>query len=201
MSLKRMQKITNHFRNSGLHMMGSGAYGEVWSNDSKNTVYKIGTYDHKDKDGWFYFASWVVNNNIRNPYFPRIKHLSGRPTFYVAEIEKLSDQAPKTDKYNEIRCNFSDSFRTFQNCGTSYRDRWLRSIYDYGELDKFEFLTDDRFWEAMDLVKTAFLEYEKLDIRLHWDVHAGNCMYRENQLVITDPWTMAEYSYSNGGWS
>lgn len=195
MSFKRIRRVTNHFQQSGLRRLGSGAYGEVWSKDDRDSVYKIGTYDHKDPDGWFYFASWLVNNNINNPYFLQIKSLSGRPTFYIAEIEKLSETRPDLeDKYNSIRCNFSDAVYKFRG-PENWRQSWLNNSYETDFEKDAWFIADPDFWEAMDILKTAYNDYEKTGVRLNWDTHAGNCMYRDaHQLVITDPWTMREYS-------
>ena len=154
--------------------IGSGVYGTVYGCKDKDWVYKVG--DLSDNDGYLSYLTQLSNLKEHNPFTPKIygvrfyvgKYFSG----FVVAMERLK---PIPQRGRGKVWALSDFIE-----GNGSSD--LKRVNDLSELGvKVEF--PKPLEEVIGLLRRA----KKQSKWASWDLHMGNFMMRDRQLVITDP--------------
>lgn len=153
--------------------IGSGVYGTVYGNKDKDWVYKVG--DLNDNDGYLSYIKQLSKQKKHNPFTPEIYgvrfYIGPRFSGFVVAMERLKPM-PQRGRgkvwalvdFIEADNRRSDHFGPLRELGV-----------------KIEF--PDHLEEAVTLLRRA----KKQSKWANWDLHMGNFMMREKQLVITDP--------------
>ena len=148
---------------TGLTRLGSGAYSEVFQIDETRVLKIV-----KSEDSGYARFVRMVQNNPRNPHFPKIYYQGtwGGKTVYI--LEKLEDYSAA-----DIRDRYYDNVNEY------FRD----AIRSGGSTNPFYKLATPALTEAATLLSGMIN-----------DLHSGNVMFRVNAdgsrtPVVTDPAT------------
>lgn len=160
----------------GVEVLGMGAFGAVIDCD----LFVIKIFDATDM-GYISFLNFCETVG-KNRYLPEIYfHQKISKYLHIAMIEKLEAFGSETDKeYLGIR---------------QYGQRWGRKAEAEklnaevtAILELMKTYKDAYNQVAADHNSTADWKVHEYMSELCHDVHSGNVMLREKQLVITDPW-------------
>jgi len=176
-------ELVSMLNRCGLIKIGEGSYAEVYAKKTKDFAYKVGNMYLDENDGWFQYAKLAKKHSANNPYFPEISFIRGSARAYIAKMEFI----PKTlfdirdgvyNKSYEIDDSLWQVFYEDKN------STLVQKLYEQNP-EFFKFLKDEKFWEAVSLIKEYMKDFPDMDL----DIHDRNIMIRENgQIVITDPY-------------
>lgn len=164
-------------KNKGFHVLGSGAYSEVWGSDNSEWVYKI---NKGEDDGWCEYVTWATSKGYATTYAPRIHSLKKFGGFYIAKMEKLS----KTLRDFRYSDDYSSSplaqkeYETFDHIRNATYNRSLQSL-DNAVRNH----ADSNFPGFVEFLEDMLKEFST-----GLDLHDGNFMLDgRGFLVVTDP--------------
>lgn len=163
----------------GVEMLGSGAFGAVYSfNEKSSRVLKVSTID---TDAWPIYARWCIEhgrshvNALRVYSIHEMNHDNSRvERFVIASIERL-DRISYAPSYLGDLCHYvTDLFEYARNTKASDYKRACKKVEAY-QPDLISMV------QQLEMVRSEFGCTE--------DMHTGNMMYRKstNSIVITDP--------------
>lgn len=163
----------------GYELLGNGAFASVWGRPDEDTVIKIGG-DLLD-DGWLAYAREIMTGKWDSPFLPVIFSLEVNDYRYVARMERLD--ALSGSRMTERLC--LKDLAKWVNCKLWEMDPKLRYMSDESFAKVREWAVamakdNPEIVPAMDLI--ALLAKDFLI-----DIGPFNCLYRGNQLVLTDP--------------
>lgn len=182
-------KVLKNTAKAGNAIIGAGVYsavlqsGEAW----KEKVIKIG---NTTTDPWLdYASSEIINHNIHTPRIDRL-YVDPAGEYYVANMEQL-DTHEDFDMKEEI-CDSIRNLVMGEETKEEFRETWA----EYSEffpcgLDHFFELTDQLERETDCFTLDDEAEWDGVDNARKLDLHSGNIMFRNNCVVITDPWCNA----------
>lgn len=176
MSQKAFKKEFKEKKN--IKRIDSGAYASVYGNEADNFVYKIGSYDTVESDGYLSYLKAIQGQD--NPIFPKIYKVKlyechnddGEVTdrFYVVKLERLKEFNPKLST-----ASFAELYeRLIEH--HSEPNGSVKSLRKNGKIAKIP------------SIKPVLKMLNNLGDEFYPDWHEDNMMMRENgHLVITDP--------------
>ncbi|QIG68415.1 putative protein kinase protein [Rhizobium phage RHph_TM33] len=164
-----MYKVKDALEERGYNVLGKGYFSVVVStleSEMRNTVIKIGGCV---SDAWLAFAVYAMNNPA--PWLPVIHSIHMNKTFYVVEMEKLSSIKLTGSKYD-----FMNELRT--KC--VQENPAVKGQYVFEKTAICWHLRGP----SMSGMQNALGEIN--------DMHDENYMWRDDQLVLTDPYHKTE---------
>lgn len=186
---------------AGNVIIGAGCYSAVLQQgrDSDCKVIKIG---NSSNDPWLDYCERIVKPLQGNPHVPRIDklYIDNQNDYYVANMERLQsimyddfdaddedfeynlkeELADDIDQYIKGEITWKQFKRTWEDYPQIVDLPAMRQLMD-AILDATDALTAEDQSEIIDNDEDLEL-YNKLDL------HSGNIMFRNNTVVITDPW-------------
>ena len=192
-------KVLKNTAKAGNAIIGAGVYSAVLQHGKpfECKVIKIGNTTF---DPWLDYIelSKPLGENCHAPLIHNM-HVDHANEYYVATMEQLTADPIDFDSDEISRYDLANSISELilgEKSQTDFEEEWEEYQYDlfpWG-FDSFFYLTDmlihqtDCFTsedeEAVPHEDTA--SFRKLDL------HAGNIMFRNNTVVITDPWCNCE---------
>lgn len=175
----------------GLNQLGSGCWGEVYDSDSfiPDTVVKYGcttgeipTYGMSGElfgDGWLLYALFCMKQSVRKSWMPQIHalHIDWKTKTFHAVIEKLKTK-PYVNGPTPSVCGYAkelDSmFEQKINCYPEFKDVFSSVLKDM-----------------------KFLVSKLPEGYIFFDAHKYNWMWRGDELVLIDPFTIMRSILSN----
>lgn len=165
-------------KKKNISLIDSGAYASVYGNNKDNFVYKIGSYESLESDGYLSYLKTIEGNN--NPIFPKIYKVKlykvtneeGEVVdrFYVVKMERLKEFNPKhsTTSFAELYEGLKDH-RNYQR-------------------EPVTKLKKNHHIAKIPSIKPVLKMLKDLGEEFSPDWHEDNMMMRKNgHLVITDP--------------
>lgn len=184
-------QIIKNLKRNGNSVLGVGCYSAVLSSKSKEEAIKIGT---NLDDPWLDFYSIAIQEDPTNPHFPEIKNFYQDVSneYYICTMEQLHE----LDYHHEELVDFVKSYTE----GFLSDDEFLQEAYKYPK----NIPHPKQLMDAIKIVKAHTTHYKceggftaSYDPVEHdrcLDMHRGNFMFRDELLVITDPWCNYEMS-------
>lgn len=153
--------------------MDSGAYGSVYGAKGSNVVYKIGNAD--DNEGYLAFIKVLAKQKTQNPFLPKVYGLrfikdNEGDHYFVVAMERLKE-LPRG--MGHVCDWFEDELRG-SSSGGGTAEKMLGVKKSMPKPLK----------EALDVLRKAYKEGGSY---VDWDLHRGNFMMRNKQIVVTDP--------------
>ncbi|QIG73119.1 putative protein kinase protein [Rhizobium phage RHph_N37] len=161
-----MYNVRDALVERGYNVLGKGHFSVVVStleSEMRNTVIKIGGCI---RDAWLAFAVYAMNNPA--PWLPVIHSIHMNKTFYVVEMEKLN-----SNKLTGCKYDYMQELRT--KCVQENPAALGRYVSD----------RDAICWSLRGSAMTSMKEILG-EIN---DLHGDNYMWRDDQLVLTDPYS------------
>jgi hypothetical protein len=155
-------------------LLGAGCYAAALETRNPNIVAKVGT---TLKDPWLQFYEQIIKKCQKNKYVPQIFdiHINKRMDYYMCKMERL-------DRYP------SSTFRAMQHHALSHLlsslvvEKISEQDY-YTEIKKYKAVSDP---DALLQILHRLQAIKPKGVRI--DLHTGNLMYRNDELVVLDPW-------------
>lgn len=177
--------IVKTMNRKGNAVIGSGCYAVVMQAKNPDKVIKVGNCID---DQWLSYYEKVISTCKNNPYVPQVDSVYIGDNYYVATMEKLKPVFFVDDVYEEL-ADILSLIKEYIS-GLASEEELLDCFYaadfiDFPSMLLYvcnklkEYTVYNSTWEASeanDLSSTAL------------DLHQNNVMFREGQLVITDPW-------------
>ncbi|QIG73177.1 putative protein kinase protein [Rhizobium phage RHph_I40] len=165
-----MYEVRQALQDRGYNVLGRGHFSVVVStleSEMRNTVIKIGGCVG---DAWLAFAVFAMNNPA--PWLPVIHSIHMNKTFYIVEMEKLSS----------VKASLPDATAFIHNLRT-------RCVQENpAALGAYVSNSDAIRWhlrgETMINMQHALGQIN--------DLHGENYMWRDDQLVLTDPYSRTD---------
>lgn len=161
-------------------LLGSGAYGKVYSASGMDRVFKIGEVE--ENAGYLAFVRQVIKDKTNNPLLPKIYSVkifaSDGCKYFVVEMERLSSM-------KKLQKNAAIAFRDMLNVYGESSPMFSDGHKALG----IQVHIPESISNAMSLLRRAYSNANRNTCydSVEWDLHFGNFMRRGNQLVITDP--------------
>lgn len=155
-------------------VIGAGCYSAALETRNPDIVAKVGT---TISDPWLQFYERVIKSCAKNRYVPRVYqiHVNKRMDYYMCKMERL-DARPSSS----VRANQHQSLSGL--LGHVVDEQSSEAEY-YHEIKKYAAVPDpDALLQVLHRLQTN----KPKDVRV--DLHASNIMYRNDELVILDPW-------------
>lgn len=159
----------------GFKQIGSGAFGRVFGSKGHPVVFKIAEYD--SEDGYVAWVKELQRCKKQNPLVPVIYGMwiyqnanDNYNPYYVVAMERL------TSGYR--RAGFLDAVDWFANKAESNIDR-EDPVAKYFGVERLP----NPIIEVIAMIHRAM----RRDPWLEYDLHYGNFMMRQGQIVVTDP--------------
>jgi len=163
------RKIISSF--GKVRKIGEGSYGTVYGVVGSDVVYKIGNIE--ENEPYLAYIKLLSRKRKHNPYTPIIhdikfiRNKNGRNEgYFIIAMEKLKEM---TDEMNDIFPLFS------------------YVLYHNRDISVFKENTIDVTKELKDVITTLKKAYKSCVGWVSWDLHNGNFMRRDNQIVVIDP--------------
>ena len=195
-------RVLKNTAKAGNVIIGAGCYAAVLEHLSNcEKAIKIG---NSSNDPWLEYYERVIQPLQGNPHVPRIEtlYVDHQNDYYVANMERLQstmyddfdtdggdedfnynlkeELADDIDQYIKGEIKWKHFKRTWEDYPQIVDLPAMRQLMD-AILDATDALTAEDQSEIID--NDVDLElYNKLDL------HSGNIMFRNNTVVITDPW-------------
>lgn len=165
----------------GNAVIGSGCYAAAISCASPDKIIKIG---NSMSDPWLDYYDMIIKPNQKNPCVPKVHSFyeDKENEYYVCIMERLTDYAPRIDKDTAVE--LCKDYTTLHVEEEEFRVVAANTPGLCDNVDHLIFLLN-KIREYTDELVSSVSDgegYRKLDM------HAGNFLFRENQLVVTDPW-------------
>lgn len=163
--------------NSKAKYLGQGCFSEVYQHPTNpDRVLKF----VKGDKAYINYARFAMKNP-QNPYLPKVFSIK-KPDFfssfdYIVELEKLKACTAKKDRQVTWKLQ---KFGGFDLQEKPYRSISWISTSSWKKLAKLSPCSD--FKQAMNYIMNRAGHLGVAD-----DIHRGNIMFRQNQLVFTDP--------------
>ena len=192
-------RVLKNTEKAGNVLIGAGCYAAVLENRSNcEKVVKIG---NSSEDPWLEYYERIVKPLQGNPHVPRVDklYIDHHNDYYVANMERLqpkmyddfSDYDDHNDSLKEELADDINQYIKGEIIWKEFCDVWdqypdivdlpaLGQVMD-AILSATDALTDEDQSEIIENNEDVEL-YNKLDL------HSGNIMFRNNTVVITDPW-------------
>lgn len=160
-------------------VVGSGCYAAaIGSNDPANII-KIG---NSITDPWLDYYHLVIKPNQSNPHVPKVKYFmcDAEHNYYICIMERL-----ESGEYNDI-VELCKDYTTHMIT----REEFVNIAKLHSEaIPCANTLADilDKIHEHTEVFEREYTNEFDVDSRL-LDMHAGNFMYRDGVVVVTDPW-------------
>jgi len=193
MLVAAVYKVLKNTAKAGNAIIGAGVYsavlqsGEAW----KEKVIKIG---NNTDDPWLDYVelfqkSPLLQNNIHTPCVDRV-YIDHNSEYYVANMEQLDTH---TDFENDLKLELCDSIKNLvmgEETKEEFRETWAEySEFFPSGMDHFFLLTDEIERQTDCFTFDDEEEWDGVDdYARKLDLHAANIMFRNNCVVITDPW-------------
>lgn len=183
--------IIKNLSRSGNTVLGVGCYSAVLSSKLGESAIKIGT---NLDDPWLDFYYLAIQEDATNPHFPEIKsfYQDISHEYYICTMERLAEATYDHEELVDFVKSYTEGFLS--------DDEFLQKAQTYPKNIPYP----KQLMEALKLIKshtthykceggfTAFDDPVEHDRCL--DMHIGNFMFRDEVLVITDPWCNYEMS-------
>lgn len=192
-------RVLKNTEKAGNVLIGAGCYAAVLENRSNcEKAIKIG---NSSEDPWLEYYERIVKPLQGNPHVPRVDklYIDHHNDYYVANMERLqpkmyddfSDYDDHNDSLKEELADDINQYIKGEIIWKEFCDVWdqypdivdlpaLGQVMD-AILDATDALTAEDQSEIIDN-ENDLERYNKLDL------HSGNIMFRNNTVVITDPW-------------
>jgi hypothetical protein len=159
--------------------IGSGSYGEVYGAEDSNVVYKIG--DANNNVGYLGYIKVLAKQKTHNPYTPKVygvRFINGCGTshVFVVAMERLK---PLPRNLHGVPDFFAEHL-TRTGDGLSPTDKALGLTQGIPKPLR----------SALTIIRSAYTNANKgahWSNSVDWDLHNGNFMMRDNQVVCIDP--------------
>lgn len=159
--------------------IGSGCYGSVYGGTGLNVVYKVGDVDINA--GYLSFIRQVIKQDSHNPFTPKVFSVTifddCEERYFVVEMEKLKSmkrsQYPAARKIADMMYNHSDLKVDRGLAALGIKIHIPEEIRELTKMLKRAYKNANRNIEWCDAID--------------WDMHMGNFMQRDGQIVVTDP--------------
>ena len=194
-------RVLKNTAKAGNVIIGAGCYSAVLQQgkacDSK--VIKIG---NSSDDPWLEYYERIVKPLQGNPHVPRIDklYIDHQNDYYVANMERLHSLT-----YDEFDADDEDFEYCLKNELADDIDQYIkgeiiwkqfkRTWEDYPQIVDLPAMRQlmDAILDATDALtaedQSEIIENnEDLELYNKLDLHSGNIMFRNNTVVITDPW-------------
>ena len=184
-------RIIKNLKRSGNTVLGVGCYSAVLSSKSGEEAIKVGT---NLDDPWLDFYSLAIQEDPTNPHFPEIKNFyqDENHEFYICTLEQLHEISPTHEDLITLVKKYTEGFLS--------DDEFLQEARKYSKHVPYP----QQLMNAVKIIKTYTTHYkfeEGFDVTYDsvecdrcLDMHRGNFMFRDELLVITDPWCNYEMS-------
>lgn len=171
-------KILKNCTKNGNTYVGSGCYAVVMTAKNPKNVIKVG---NNVNDPWLDYYRKIISTNQTNPYVPSVDSIFVGDDYYICIMEKLE---PATG---------GNLYEIVQHIADYIRDETDEEDFlDYISLYPNEISLPDHLLYICRKIKefTVFSSANEADDKEGnaLDLHTGNVMFRDGQLVITDPW-------------
>jgi len=173
--------IVKRATSKGSSLIGCGSYAAVLSHSNMNRVIKLGNNIY---DPWLDYYRLIVKPNQNNAYVPQVHslHYDAENSFYIAIMERLQ---PLTNYNAATLCE--EFVQTLID-----ERQFIEQAADIPEIHDANALLQI-LHKIKDLTDYAHKGIDDEPGRT-LDMHPGNFMLRNNQLVITDPWCDSDMS-------
>ena len=191
-------KILKNSARAGNPILGAGVYSAVLQHGSdwECKVIKIGNSVY---DPWLDYVEFMKPLGD-NPHLPLVNRLyvDERNEFYVANMERLQKEPYDDDLFDnnpdDAVYDYSDLATAISQTiiGTQTRKEF-KAQWSFVETELFP-AGFSAFFEVLDLIEdhtdsfTFDDEGETYGSARKLDIHSANIMFRNNCVVITDPW-------------
>jgi hypothetical protein len=166
----------------GNALLGAGCYASAISSKNPNQVIKIGNCM---TDPWLDYYHGIVKPNQSNPHVPQVTYFmcDEEHSFYVCIMERLEEF--NTNIYNKN--NLTELCKDYTSHMIT-REEFVQQAQKYvSAIPCPDMLANllDKIHEDTDVYDHD--EGQEGDTR-RLDMHSGNFMFRNDVLVVTDPW-------------
>ena len=168
-------------------IIGAGCYAAAISSSNKtDQIIKIG---NSVKDPWITYYKDIITLNQANPHVPKVTHFmcDEQHNYYICIMEKLEESYEYAAHRRKL-ANLCKDYVTlmitrveFVEAATKYKKAIPCADDMANLLDKIREGTE------------TFVSEEGSTAR-KLDMHAGNFLFRDEVLVVTDPWSQADMS-------
>lgn len=170
-------------------VIGSGCYAAAIGSANSSQIIKIG---NSMDDPWLDYYHVIIKPNQANPHVPKIKHFmcDEKHSYYICIMERLDDEDFGTDKtaIAELCKDYTTHMITqeeFVEAAQAFK-KAIPCAYTLANLlDKIHEHTD--YYDSY-----SFGEFDANGRKL--DMHRGNFLFRNDLIVVTDPWCEADMS-------
>ncbi len=180
------------------HQIGKGEFANVYATKSGKRVFKAGKLERNH--AYLKWASRV--HEIKNVYFPKIFNISVfsesddfETGYFVVEMERLTEaNSVSIVEVYAHKVEVDQLAHTFRFCNTKpeHTREFMKRAYKTYSTKHRESL--------MSAIQHTLIAYQQSSEELNeshnvWlDLHPGNFLRRNNQIVITDPIAQRELS-------
>jgi hypothetical protein len=170
-------------------VLGAGCYAAAIGSANSSHIIKIG---NSMDDPWLDYYHNIIKTNQANPYVPKIKHFmcDQEHNFYVCVMERLDEEASVNIDKNSL-IELCKDYTTHMITREEFVDEVVKFPAAVPCPDMLANLLD-KIHEGTDIFGYGE-DYEDGHVR-RLDMHRGNFMFRDNLLVVTDPWSEADMS-------
>ena len=161
-----------HFK--GNVVIGAGCYSAALETRNPDIVAKVGT---TNTDPWLLYYELIIKNCSKNKYVPRVYqiHINKRMDYYMCKMERLDIRPTSAYRANQ--------HRSLSNLLTNVVNGSYSEEHYYNEISKYKAVSDP---DALLQVLHRLHNIKPKNVRI--DLHTGNLMYRNDELVVLDPW-------------
>ena len=192
-------KVLKNTAKAGNAIIGAGVYSAVLQHGKpyECKVIKIGNTTY---DPWLDYIEFSkpIGENCHAPLIHNL-HIDHANEYYVATMEHLTTDPIDFDSDEISRYDLANSISELilgEKSQTDFEEEWEEYQYDlfpWG-FDSFFHLTDMLIFQTDCFTSEdeEAVPYEDTASFRKLDLHAGNIMFRNNTVVITDPWCNCE---------
>lgn len=155
-------------------VIGAGCYSAALETKNSSLVIKVGTCL---SDPWVDYYKRIISKNSKNRYLPKVvdMHINTKMDYYVCKMEKLDSRPSSITRANQ---HYDLAILIEQYCMCLISENEY-----YSKVVKFSAVSKpDELLYAIDKIKNTLPEHARIDL------HSGNIMYRNDEVVILDPW-------------
>jgi len=194
-------RVLKNTAKAGNVIIGAGCYSAVLQQgkacDSK--VIKIG---NSSDDPWLEYYERVIAPLQGNPHVPRVDtlYIDHQNDYYVANMERLQSimydefDADDEDFEYSLKEELADDINQYIKGEIKWK-QFKRTWEDYPQIVDLPAMRQlmDAILDATDALtaedQSEIIDNEHdLELYNKLDLHSGNIMFRNNTVVITDPW-------------
>lgn len=165
-----IEKLTT----KGNVVIGAGCYSAALQTADNSIVAKVGT---TLRDPWLDYYDEIISIDKKNKYVPQVYeiHVNNSMDYYLCKMEKLDEQANSATRRKQ---HYDLCFLI---------EQFAMSLIDedkyYREIAQFTAVSDpNQLLQLLNKIKDRCPEDTRIDL------HSNNIMYRNDEIVILDPW-------------